>query len=122
MEHTSTVIIKSRLHEGISFELLRMSFSRRMDLMIQVRELARKLEFYRAGESDADQMDAHLLNAEIERAYLIWGLLSIRGLRIDGIDATPETLVCAGPEDLVREAIQAIKMECSLTETEAKNS
>lgn len=90
--------------------------------MRDVRELARKLEFCRAGESDSDQMDAHLLNAEIERAYLIWGLLSVRGLKIDGIDATPETLMCAGPENLVREAIQAVKMECGLTETESKNS
>lgn len=89
--------------------------------MRQVRELARNLEFLRAGESDSEQMDAHLLNAEIERAYITWGLISVDGLLIDGEAATPASLLERGPEDLVYEAIGAVRAECSLKDEETKN-
>ncbi len=89
--------------------------------MRQVRELARNLEFLRAGESDSERMDAHILNAEIERAYITWGVVSVSGLLIDGEPATPSTLLEKGPEQLVHEAIGAVRAECSLTDEERKN-
>ncbi len=98
-----------------------MTFNRRMRLMQQVRELARSLEFLRAGESDAEKMDAHILNAEIERSYVTWGLEAVSGLSIDSVPATPESLLEQGPEDLVLEAIAAVRAECGLSDEERKN-
>lgn len=121
MEYVSTVTIKSALREGVSFQVARMAFNRRMQLMRQVRELARNLDFLRAGESDADQMDAHILNSEIERSYIKWGLHAVNGLTIDGEPATPESLLERGPEDLVIEAIGAVRSECGLADHERKN-
>jgi hypothetical protein len=40
---------------------------------------------------------------------------------LDGQPATPETLAAAGPEDLCREVVAAIKAESGLTEAERKN-
>ena len=37
-------------------------------------------------------MDAALLQAEIDRLYLVWGLQAISGLELDGTEATPERL------------------------------
>ena len=121
MEYQSTVTVASRVLEGVSFEIARMAFNRRMQLMRQVRELARNLEFLRAGESDAERMDAHILNAEIERAYITWGVVGVSGLLIDGEAATPASLLEKGPEQLVHEAIKAVRAECSLTDEERKN-
>ncbi len=121
IDYQSTVTVQSRLREGVTFEIARMAFNRRMQLMRQVRELARNLEFLRAGESDSEQMDAQLLNAEIERAYVTWGLISVGGLAIDGEPATPASLLERGPEDLVYEAIGAVRAECSLKDEERKN-
>lgn len=121
IDYQSTVTVQSRLREGVTFEIARMAFNRRMQLMRQVRELARNLEFLRAGESDSEQMDAQLLNAEIERAYITWGLISVGGLVIDGEPATPASLLERGPEDLVYEAIGAVRAECSLKDEERKN-
>ena len=120
-DYQSTIKIHSKLHPGVSYQVVRMSFDRRMLLMRQVREIARELEFYRAGQTDAEQMEAHILNAQIERAYISWGVSAIEGLRIDGVEATPESLLERGPEDLVHEAIQAVRAECSLTDEERKN-
>ena len=121
MDYLSTVTVKSKVREGVSFQIARMAFDRRMQLMRQVRELARNLEFLRAGESEADQMDAHILNAEIERSYVTWGLDGVSGLAIDGEPATPESLLDRGPEDLVIEAIGAVRSECGLADHERKN-
>ena len=120
-EYQSTVTVPSRVIEGVSFEIARMAFNRRMQLMRQVRELARNLDFLRAGESDAERMDAHILNAEIERAYITWGVVAVNGLAIDGVPATPDSLLDKGPEKLVHEAIGAVRAECSLTDLERKN-
>jgi hypothetical protein len=66
-------------------------------------------------------MDAGVLRAEIDRLYLIWGLRSVAGLLVDGVEATPEMLADCGPEDLCREALAAVKAEAGLDEGERKN-
>ena len=43
----------------------------------------------------------------------------VTGLDVDGIAATPELLASAGPEELFREAVAAIKAECGLSEVAA---
>ena len=121
MQYQSTVRVASRTQPGVIFQIARMAFNRRMQLMRQVRELARNLEFLRAGESDAEQMDGQILNAEIERAYITWGLVAVEGLEIDGEPATAASLLEKGPEELVYEAIGAVRAECSLSDEERKN-
>ncbi len=121
MDYQSTVTVSSKALEGVSFEVARMTFDRRMLLMKQVRELAQNLEFLRAGDSDVERMDAHILNAQIERAYITWGVVAIHGLIIDGEPATPASLLDKGPESFVYEAIRAVRAECGLTDEERNN-
>jgi hypothetical protein len=57
----------------------------------------------------------------VERLYLLWGLVRIEGLTVDGEPATPESLAAAGPEALCREIAAKVKAETGLTEAERKN-
>jgi hypothetical protein len=121
MEYQSYKTVASRAAPGVSFRIARMSFGRRMELARSIRELAHKLEYLEAGETAGEKMDAALLAAEIDRIYLCWGLLEVAGLDVDGTPATAESLAAAGPEDVFREALGAVKAECGLSEEERKN-
>jgi hypothetical protein len=111
--------------DGVRFEIVRVSFGRRIELARRIREIGRKMEYLEAGgalENGArDKMEATVLGAEIDRAYLEWGLVSIEGLEIDGAAATPETLVERGPVELAVEILGRNKAECGMTEDERKN-
>ena len=122
MEHQSFVRVESRVCAGVSFVVARMSFGRRLQLMERVRELACKLEYLDAGKEPVEELDAAALSAAIDREYLNWGLREISGLSIDGDPATPHSLADAGPEELCREAIDAVKAQCGLNEEEKKTS
>ena len=113
MTYASVRVVESEIVKGVTYTVARMSFLRRLDLMRQVRELARKIEFLNAGQDIAAKMDGTLLQAEIDRLYVIWGLQEVGGLTVDGKDATPELLVRAGPESLFREALAAVRKETS---------
>jgi hypothetical protein len=121
MTYESNHRIESRVAPGVSFTVARMSFGRRVDLMRRVRELARRMEFLEASSEPGEKMDAGLLRAEIDRLYMEWGLRSVEGLQVDGEQATPGLLADAGPEDLFREALAAVRVETGLTEPERKN-
>jgi hypothetical protein len=121
MNHESCTRIESRVRPGVAFVISRMSFERRMDLIRRIRELSLKCEFLDAGESADDKLQSALLSGEIDRLYASWGLRELVGLDVDGVPATPELLACAGPEELFREAVAAIKSECGLSEAERKN-
>ena len=97
-----------------------MSFGRRVELTRRLREIAQKVEFLEAGDA-REKIDAALLTSEIDRLYVLWGLQEVRGLELDGAQATPESLAAIGPEELFREALAAVKAECGLTENERKN-
>ena len=99
-----------------------MSLGRRIDLGQRVRELGLKLEFLQAGQTMQEQVEAGVLQNEIDRLYLQWGLLGVTGLRIDGVDAPPPAVVDRGPEALTKEILEAIKRELDLSEDERKNS
>jgi hypothetical protein len=122
MTYESVTVVESQKVPGVTFAVARMSFGRRVELMRRVRELARRVEFLEAGREPAERMDAALLQAEIERMYVAWGLQAVSGLELDGTPATPEMLAEAGPEDLFREALAAVRRETGLTEEERKNS
>lgn len=121
MEYESSVVVHSRVVEGVSFSVARMSFGRRLELMRRVRELAGRVEFLEAGSAPDEKMDAAMLRAEIDRLFLVWGLQSVSGLVLDGAPATPETLADCGPEELFREALAAVRSETGLSEAERKN-
>ena len=121
MTYESVRTVESRVASGGTFTLAKISFGRRVELMRRVRELARRMEFLEAGQAPGDKMDAALLQTEIDRVFLTWGLRGVSGLELDGSDATPELLAEAGPEDLFREAVAAVRAETGLTEAERKN-
>ena len=114
-------VVASEEHPGVEFVIARMTFGRRIELMRHVRDLAARLEYFEAGRDARNGMEASLLGAEIDRLYIRWGLKEIRGLEIDGIPATAESLIERGPEELFLEVLAAVKVECGLTENERKN-
>lgn len=117
----SRKIVSSEVQPGVEFTITRMTFGRRVELMRQVRDLAKRIEYFEAGRDAKNEMEASLLGAEIDRLYVRWGLEGILGLDIDGAPATTESLIDCGPEELFIEALAAIKAECGLTENERKN-
>lgn len=121
MTYESTVIVKSEIALGVAYTVIRMSFGRRMELMQRIRELLQRKEFLEASEQPGDTMDAALLDAKVNRLYLEWGLRAVSGLVVDGAAATPESLVECGPEDLLREALAAVRSEAGLSGAERKN-
>jgi hypothetical protein len=121
MVYESTTRVESRVAPGVQLIIRKISFARRLAITRQIRELAERAEFFAAGESAKDKLDAALVGAEIDRIYLLWGLQEIVDLTLDGVAATPESLLATGPEDLVQEVIQAVKAECGLSEDERKN-
>jgi hypothetical protein len=106
---------------GVRYRIARMSFGRRIELARKIREIGRRLEFLEAGDGAGDKLEALVLAAEIDRAYLEWGLTAVEGLAIDGEEATPEVLIARGPAELAVEILARIKSECGLSETERKN-
>jgi hypothetical protein len=121
MSYDSVEVVESRVAGGVKFTVAKMSFGRRTELMRQVRELARRVEFLGAGADAGQKMDAALLQAEIDRLYVKWGLRAISGLDLDGVEATPESLAEAGPEELFREAVEAVRAQTGLSPAERKN-
>ena len=121
MTYEGTTRIESTVMPGVYFIVQRMSFGRRIELMRRIRELAQRVEFLSAGESPREKLEASLLTAEIEKAYVLWGLTEVGGLELDGRPATPESLISQGPEELFREVLDTIKAECGLSEEERKN-
>jgi len=121
MTYESVREVDSGLAPGVTYVVARMSFGRRVELMRRVRELAGKREFLNAGDDSGGKMDGALLQAEIDRLYVVWGLREVRGLTVDGAAATPERLAEAGPEDLFREALAAVRAETGLSAAERKN-
>ena len=121
MDYESCVATASAVRSGVSFAIRRMSLERRIELTRRLRALFQKLEFLQAGSDPKETIEAALLASEIEREYLLWGLVEVTGLNIDGSPASPESLAAAGPEDLCREIVAAVKAESGLTEAERKN-
>ncbi len=120
--YESIVTVESKVAPGVSFSVARMSFGRRVELMRSIRELARRLDFLQAGQEPGDKMDAALLQAEIDRLYVTWGIRSVEGLQVDGVAVTSESLAEAGPEEVFREALEIVRRQTGLTEEERKNS
>ncbi len=121
MTYESAFSIESATVPGVVLTVRRVSVARRLDLLRQIREATARAEFYSAGADLADKLDASIASSEIERVYVTWGIAAITGLLIDGVEATPETLVTRGPESLAREAATLVRSQLGLTEEERKN-
>jgi hypothetical protein len=121
MIYESFEVKESKIYPGVRFVINRMSFGRRVELMRLVREIAPRLECFRAGPAKSDEIEAGLLSAEIDKLYLQWGLKEVEGLEIDGEAAGSESLLQSGPESLFLEALAHVKAACRLSEPEAKN-
>lgn len=121
MDYSSRVWKQSAIYPGVEFEVARMSLGRRIELGRRLREIDWKGDFLEASERLGDQIEAGILQRELERTYLEWGLVALRGLRIDGEEATTASLLERGPEGLVREVVAAVRGELSLSEEERKN-
>jgi hypothetical protein len=117
----SRVWFEAEAMDGVRYEIVRVSFGRRIELARRIREIGRKMEYLEAGNDARETLEATVLAAEIDRAYLEWGLIAVEGLEIDGAAATPETLVDQGPVELAMEILRRIKSECGMTEDERKN-
>jgi len=120
MKYESWLERESQTAPGVTFVLSKMSFGRRVELTRRLREIALQVEFFEAGDA-GEKISAALLTGEIDRLYVMWGVKEVRGLELDGEPATPESLAAAGPEELFREAVAAVKAECGLTDSERKN-
>ncbi len=81
----------------------------------------RSLEFLEASNDVREKLDAAVLQGEVDRVYLRWGLEAMEGLEIDGETATTELLIEKGPADLSTEILKRIRSECVLSESERKN-
>jgi hypothetical protein len=106
---------------GVRFAIARLTFGRRLELARRVREIGRKAEFLAAGTDAREKLEAAVVGAEVDRAYLEWGLLAVEGLVIDGEAATPGAVVEKGPLALATEILGRVKTECGLSEIERKN-
>ncbi len=119
--YESSVWFEARGYAGVRYGVARVSFGRRIELARRIREIGRKLEYLEASNDAREKLEATVLAAEIDRAYLEWGLTGIEGLDIDGVAATPALLIEAGPVSLAAEILARIKSECGLTEDARKN-
>jgi hypothetical protein len=119
--YESTAWFDAETQQGVRYTIARVSFGRRIELARRIREIGRKMEYLEAASDVREKLEATVLAAEIDRAYLEWGLMSVEGLDIDGAAATPATLIETGPVDLAAEILARIKAECGLTEDERKN-
>ena len=109
MTYESVTVVESQVASEVKFTIAKMSFGRRVELMRRVRELARRIESLEAGQEPGDKVGATLVRAEIDKLYLTWGLRAVTGLSLDSIGATPELLAEAGPEEVFREALAAVR-------------
>ena len=106
---------------GVRFAVARISFGRRMELARRMREIGRKAEFLEAGDGARERLEAVVVNAEIDKAYLEWGLIAVAGLAIDGEAANPAAVIEMGPMALTAEILARVKAEWSLSGDERKN-
>jgi hypothetical protein len=99
--------------EGVKYEIACVSFMRRIELARRIRDAGRILHCGVTSEA-REKLEATVLQAEIDLIYLEWGLLSIGGLEIDGVPATPKSVIDLGPVTLAVEILARIKAECGV--------
>lgn len=120
-KYESFVWFDAESRAGVRVGIARVSFGRRIELARRIRDVGRQAEFLNASGDAKDKLEATVLAAEIDRAYLGWGWVAVEGLEIDGVRATPVMAIDAGPVELAAEVLARIKSECGLGDEERKN-
>jgi hypothetical protein len=121
MIYESSFSVSSSSVPGVTLTIRRVSVAGRLELLRRVRELTARSEFFNAGAQLSDKLSASIASGEVESLYVVWGVAHVEGLIIDGVEATPESLVALGPENLVREAATLVRSQLGLNEDERKN-
>ena len=121
VKYSSSEWVDSASVPGVRYEVARVSLTRRAEITRLVRSLLSELECRSAGAALTDKLAAAEVACHVDRTYIEWGLLRVRGLRIDGRPCDVELLVKAGPEQLCREIARRIRLECYLNSEERKN-
>jgi len=119
--HQSWAWFDANTWAGVRYRIAVVSVTRRIELARRIREIGRRLEFLEAGGAAHERLEAMVLAAEIDQAYLEWGLEAVERLSIDGETATPALLIARGPADLAAEILERIRAACGLSENERKN-
>jgi hypothetical protein len=118
--YESLLWLESEILPGVEFSLRKVSLAQRIELSSRVRELTLRNEFLRSGEPK-DQVEARIAELLVQKLYVQWAVVDLRGLRIDGQKATVELLLERGPEALVQEMVDAIHSHLELSDEERKN-
>jgi hypothetical protein len=118
--YESLLWLESEILPGVEFSLRKVSLAQRIELSSRVRELTLRNEFLRSGEPK-DQVEARIAELLVQKLYVQWAVVDLRGLRIDGQKATVELLLERGPESLVQEMVDAIHSHLELSDEERKN-
>jgi hypothetical protein len=119
--YESTIRSTSRIMPGVTFEVRRVSYGGRLELLKRVRELAARQAFHLSSEGAVERLDAEIAGREIRLKMIRWGLVRVDGLLIDGEAPAVDALIEYGPEGLVAEIAAAVEGQLSLTEEERKN-
>jgi hypothetical protein len=119
--YESLLWLESELFPGVEFSLRQISLSQRIELSSRVRQLTLRTEFLRAGQL-ADQLEAAMADLLVQKLYVEWAVVDLKGLKIDGRTASIALLVERGPETLVSEITDAIRTHLELSDAERKNS
>jgi hypothetical protein len=120
VDFASTEWHESRSVPGVQYAIRRITLGQRIELTRRGREIARENEYLRSGDA-VDQLDAMLGDLLVERMYLEWGLAAVRGLTIDGTEASTVDLIERGPEMLANEIMRTLRSYLVLTDEERKN-
>ena len=119
--YESQLWLESEILPGVEFSLRKISLSQRIELSSRVRDLTLRNEFLRTG-GPKDQLEASVADLLVQKLYVEWAVVDLRGLRIDGQPASVGLLLERGPESLVREIVDAIYANLELSDAERKNS
>jgi hypothetical protein len=119
--YASTEWVESKVMKGVRFQIARVSFMGRIELLKRLRTLLAELECRSAGADDVNRVESARLGLEVQKTYLEWGLAAVEGLKIDGMPATKESLLAVGPESLCEEIARSVRERSFLSEDERKN-
>jgi len=118
--YQSLLWLESETIPGVEFSIRKMSLAQRIELSSRIRELTLRNEFLRSGQPSG-QLEAHLADLLVQKLYVEWAVIDLKGLHIDGHPASLKDLIDHGPEALVREMAESISAHLELSDAERKN-
>jgi len=118
--YASLLWVDSSRFPGVKFRIRKISLRQRIELSARVRDLTLRNEFLKAGEL-TDQLEAAHADLLVQRLYLEWALVDIKGITIDGKPVSVGSLIESGPEDLAIEIGTATRAGLELSDLERKN-